>query len=61
MNLYENYKNKQLPSTLQSYLENAEKESKEILKFNNDCSNFMLGFLLGRKYDEYEKELKNLK
>lgn len=60
-NLYQKFKDKELPKELQDYLDKALTDSTFTLGFDNDTLNFFIGFLLGRRYDEFEDELKRSK
>lgn len=60
-NLYQKFKDKELPKELQDYLDKALTDSTFTLGFDNDTLNFFIGFLLGRRYDEFEDELKGVK
>lgn len=60
-NLYQQFKDKELPKELQDYLDKALTDSTFTLGFDNDTLNFFIGFLLGRRYDEFEDELKGVK
>ena len=60
-NLYQQFKDKELPKELQDYLDKALTDSTFTLEFDNDTLNFFIGFLLGRRYDEFEDKLKGVK
>ena len=57
-NLYQQFKDKELPKELQEYLDNATTDSMFTLDFDKDTVNFFIGFLLGRRYDEFKDEIK---
>ena len=57
-NLYQQFKDKELPKELQEYLDNATTDSMFTLDFDKDTVNFFIGFLLGRRYDEFAEEIK---
>lgn len=54
-NLYQQFLDKELPKELQEYLNKATTES---TGFDKDTLNFFIGFLLGRRYDEFAEEIK---
>ena len=56
-NLYQRFLDKELPKELQNYLDKSMNEAKEVLKFDNDILKFYVGYLLGRKYDEFKDEI----
>ena len=60
-NLYQQFKDKELPKELQDYLDKALTDSTFTLEFDNDTLNFLIGFLFGRRYDEFEDKLKGVK
>ena len=57
-NLYQQFKDKELPKELQEYLDKAKTDSTFTLDFDKDTVNFFIGFLLGRRYDEFAEEIK---
>ena len=54
-NLYQQFKDKELPKELQEYLDDATTDS---TGFDENTLNFFIGFLLGRRYDEFAEEIK---
>ena len=56
-NLYQQFKDKELPKELQEYLDKATTDSMFTLDFDKDTVNFFIGFLLGRRYDEFKDEI----
>ena len=56
-NLYQQFLDKELPKELQDYLDKSMNEVREVLKFDNDTLKFYVGYLLGRKYDEFRDEI----
>ena len=57
-NLYQQFLDKELPKELQEYLYKATTDSMFTLDFDKDTVNFFIGFLLGRRYDEFAEEIK---
>ena len=57
-NLYQQFLDKELPKELQEYLDKATTDSMFTLDFDKDTLNFFIGFLLGRRYDEFAEEIK---
>lgn len=56
-NLYQRFLDKELPKELQDYLDKSMNEVRKVLKFDNDTLKFYVGYLLGRKYNEFKDEI----
>ena len=56
-NLYQQFLDKELPKELQDYLDKACTDSKFVLGFDENTLNFFIGFLLGKRYDEFKDEI----